>query len=62
MSGGIEGEPRFQPCLGLFKETLVLLFLAVNAVACPRHRFQAFYLNFFLAGQAETICTILEAF
>ncbi len=38
---------------GALEETLVLLFLALDAMARPRHRFQAFYLDFFLAGQAQ---------
>jgi hypothetical protein len=47
---------------GTLEETLVLLFLALDAMACPRHCFQAFYLDFSLAGHTEAVGAIFEAF
>jgi hypothetical protein len=40
---------------------LVLLFLAIDAMARPRNRFQAFYLDLTLAGYTQAIGAILEA-
>src|SRR5208337_169966 len=44
------------------EETLVLLFLALDAMARPRNRFQAFHLDLSLTGHTETVSAILETF
>ena len=45
----LEGR-RTSQVEGYLKQTLVLFFLTLNAVAGPRHRFQALLLDFFLAS------------
>ena len=39
---------------GLFQDALLEFFLALNAMAGPRNRFQAFGVDFFSAGDAFT--------
>ena len=53
--GGHQGRPYN------LKQTLILLLLAVDAVARPRNRFQAFYLDLTLAGYTEAIGAVLQA-
>ncbi len=46
---------------GALEQTLVLLFLAFDAMPRPGNRFQAFYLNLALTGDAQAISAVLEA-
>jgi hypothetical protein len=47
---------------GALEQTLVLLFLAFDAMPRPGNRFQAFYLNLSLTGHAQAVSAVLEAF
>ncbi|SPE24708.1 hypothetical protein SBA2_210006 [Acidobacteriia bacterium SbA2] len=46
----------------MLQQTLVLLFLAFDAMPRPGNRFQAFYLNLFLTGDAQAVSAVPEAF
>ena len=54
-AGGHQGRPYY------LEEALVLFLLALDAVTCPRNRFQAFYLNLSLAGHTQAVGAILDA-